>query len=81
MTRTRTVADAETRAAVVEEYVTRGYDVLDESGRTTRLRTRDHGGWKAHLLLFVLAPIIGNVAYAAYRRHATTDVVEVTIDA
>ena len=78
--RTRTCDTDRERERIVDDYVTQGYTVVSDGGRTTKLRQRDYGGLLAHVVLFLLTLGVGNLLYALYRRHVSTDVVVVRVE-
>lgn len=84
MTRTRTVPDIDTKRETVAEYEAAGYSVVSRQPTMTTVRHRDHGGLLAHVVLFVVLGLwtlgFANACYAAYRRHVSTDRVEVVVD-
>lgn len=80
MIRTREVLPSN-RETAIEDYKRDGYAVVRDGDDRTVLRYRDHGGLLAHAVIFVLLGLwtlgLANLVYAAYRRHVSTDHVEV----
>lgn len=65
--------------SVIDDYITRGYEVLTRGQDTCKLR--EHGGWGSaggHLAVFLLTIWwtlgIGNIVYALYKRYSGEEV-------
>lgn len=52
----------------VSDYERMGWEIDAREENRTVLRRGLRGSWLWHLLFFLLAPIVGNLCYSAYRR-------------
>jgi hypothetical protein len=56
------------RDLAVSDYERMGWEIDTEGENRTVLKRGFRGSWWWHLLFLILAPIVGNLCYSAYRR-------------
>lgn len=67
------------RDLAVSDYRQMGWEVDAEGENRTVLRRGHRGSWGWHILFFLLAPIVGNLCYSAYRRFDRPEKIVVRI--
>lgn len=54
---------------LVDDYVTQGYEILEQGERSTLVRKVSWGTFGVHIVLFILTAGFGNLVYALVVRY------------
>jgi len=83
MARIRRVDDKREMERVIDDFITQGYKVKNQGGRSTLMKKKTWGSGGTHLIIAILTIWwtlgVGNLAYAIYK-YFTAEEVQIKVD-